>query len=442
MHSIQKRFQQLVGLPIPAELKRKQDAWQDNELEQQSVCLLSHSSSSLSRLLKQELLSAGMQMVSATDLDGSSEQRVHSLVLDLSALDNLHDLDRLYTALHKYCAHLAVSGRVVLITQPQDSSAEQQVILPALEGFMRSLSKELGRYGATVNLIHLQEGSEQHLIPTLRFLLSARSAFICAQSFHIGHNSKDKSLACYHQPLAGKQIVITGAARGIGLALAETMAREGGKVIGIDMPGNKDLKREMTRLGGLAFELDVCQADAADKLCSFLQSDVGGVDIVVHNAGITRDKTLKRLPAKDWDLVLAINLHAPIALTRALLNNKLINKNGRIIGMASISGIAGNPGQTNYALTKGGLAGFLAGLAVELKSKGITANSIAPGFIETDMTQQIPLAVRTIGRQFNALKQGGLPQDVAELATFLASPNSSGISGANIRVCGHNLLGR
>jgi len=442
MHSIQKHFQQLVGIPVPAELKRQQDAWQGDELAQQNVCLLSHSSSHISELLKQELADAGMQMVSATDLDSKDEQRVHSLVLDLSALSDLHDLDRLYTALHKYSSHLEVSGRVVLIADPLANTAEQQVILPALEGFMRSLSKELGRYGATVNLIHLQLGNEQRLMPTLRFLLSDRSAFICAQTFHVTQNNKDKSPACYQQPLAGKQIIITGAARGIGLALAETMAREGGKVIGIDMPGNTDLKREMTRLGGLAFELDVCQADAANKLCSFLKSDVGTVDIVVHNAGITRDKTLKRLPAKDWDLVLAINLHAPIALTRALLDNKLINKNGRIIGMASISGIAGNPGQTNYALTKGGLAGFMAGLAVELKSKGITANTIAPGFIETEMTNQIPLAVRTIGRQFNALKQGGLPQDVAELATFLASPNSSGISGANIRVCGHNLLGR
>jgi 3-oxoacyl-[acyl-carrier protein] reductase len=165
------------------------------------------------------------------------------------------------------------------------------------------------------------------------------------------------------------------------------------------------------------------------------------LDILVHNAGITRDKTLRKMSPEQWDSVLRLNLDAIISINNALLARGAFNKGARIVGVSSISGIAGNFGQTNYACSKGGLAGYTRALAKEL-TNGITINAVAPGFIETRMTSKVPLIPREMGRRSNAFSQGGLPLDVAEVISYFCQPGSQGLNGNVLRVCGQSLLGR
>jgi 3-oxoacyl-[acyl-carrier protein] reductase len=165
------------------------------------------------------------------------------------------------------------------------------------------------------------------------------------------------------------------------------------------------------------------------------------VDVVVHNAGITRDRTLARMSAEEWDLVLDVNLSAQERMNDALLDGGALREHGRIVCVSSISGIAGNAGQTNYATSKAGVIGMVGALAPVLAGHGGTINAVAPGFIETQMTARVPLALREAGRRMNSMSQGGLPVDVAEAIAWLADPSSSGLNGNVVRVCGQSLLG-
>jgi 3-oxoacyl-[acyl-carrier protein] reductase len=164
------------------------------------------------------------------------------------------------------------------------------------------------------------------------------------------------------------------------------------------------------------------------------------VDVVVHNAGITRDKKLANMAEDRWASVIGVNLTAPELITRELLAQGVVNDNGRIIGVASIAGIAGNVGQTNYAASKAGVIGLVESLRDEVRS-GITVNAVAPGFIITAMTAAVPFATREVGQRLNALSQGGLPVDVAETIAWYASPASTAVNGNVVRVCGQMMLG-
>jgi len=162
---------------------------------------------------------------------------------------------------------------------------------------------------------------------------------------------------------------------------------------------------------------------------------------VVHNAGITRDRTLAKMTRDEWDQVLAVNFEAIVALDDALLAAGTLRDEGRLVYLSSVSGVAGNFGQTNYAATKAALIGYVTAVAPRLAPRGVCANAVAPGFIETGMVARMPFVMREAGRRLNSLSQGGQPQDVAELVTFLASPGAYGITGATIRVCGQSLVG-
>lgn len=232
---------------------------------------------------------------------------------------------------------------------------------------------------------------------------------------------------------------MTGAARGIGASIAETLTRDGAQVILLDVPQSRsDLEALASRLGGQALALDICAADAPGQLLEHLQ---GGIDILVHNAGITRDKTLANMPEDFWDSVLAVNLNAPQVLTQTLLDHGALNDDARVILMASINGIAGTRGQTNYTTSKAGLIGYARAMAPGLKARGISINAVAPGFIETRMTAQMPFTLREAGRRMSSLGQGGLPQDVAEAVAWFSQPGSGSVSGQVLRVCGQNVIG-
>jgi 3-oxoacyl-[acyl-carrier protein] reductase len=163
-----------------------------------------------------------------------------------------------------------------------------------------------------------------------------------------------------------------------------------------------------------------------------------GLDVIVHNAGVTKDRTLAKMPEDRWQSLMEVNLIAPERITERLL--PLLHDDGRIVCVSSMSGIAGNAGQTNYATSKAGVIGLVETLAPALE-RGITINAVAPGFIETQMTASMPIPVREAGRRMNSMRQGGLPVDVAETIAWLASPASSGVNGNVVRVCGQSLLG-
>jgi 3-oxoacyl-[acyl-carrier protein] reductase len=194
-------------------------------------------------------------------------------------------------------------------------------------------------------------------------------------------------------------------------------------------------------IGGTALQLDLTAPDAPARLVEQLSTRHGRVDIVVHNAGITRDKTLGRMKPALWDAVLDVNLCSQERINDALLAADLVPAGGRLIGVSSIAGLAGNRGQTNYATSKAGVIGVVQSMAPALAARGITVNAVAPGFIETAMTARMPMLLREAGRRMNSLAQGGLPVDVAETIAWLASPGSAGVTGNVVRVCGQSLLG-
>jgi 3-oxoacyl-[acyl-carrier protein] reductase len=244
------------------------------------------------------------------------------------------------------------------------------------------------------------------------------------------------------RPLDGKVALVTGAARGIGEAIATVLARDGARVVCLDVPSAGDtLAAVANRLQGQALQLDLTSPQAPRTLADRLSDRHGGVDIIVHNAGITRDRTLARMTDAQWDAVLAVNLAAPERVTGVLLDEKIIRDGGRIVAVSSVNGIAGSRGQTNYAASKAGVIGLVNALAQALAKRDITVNAVAPGFIETAMTAAMPVVMREAGRRMNSLAQGGLPIDVAETVAWLASPASGGITGNVVRVCGQSIVG-
>jgi 3-oxoacyl-[acyl-carrier protein] reductase len=327
---------------------------------------------------------------------------------------------------------------VIVVGRTPELSATpgQQVAQRALEGFTRSLGKEVKR-GATVNLVYVASDAHDQLDSTLRFFLSPKSAYVSGQVARIGTGplvgNNDPAA-----PLADKVALVTGAARGIGAAIAKTLARDGATVLGVDVPQNaNELRKVMSSIGGSELLLDVTSIDAPQRIAA-AGAELGGLDIVVHNAGITRDKRLANMRTDAWDAVLDVNRRAPERITAHLVESGALNEGGSVIGVASIAGIAGNNGQTNYAASKAGLIGMVSSLAPSLAERGITINAVAPGFIETQMTASMPIGVREAGRRMNSLRQGGLPVDVAETVAWLAS---SGLERNVIRVCGQSLLG-
>jgi 3-oxoacyl-[acyl-carrier protein] reductase len=236
--------------------------------------------------------------------------------------------------------------------------------------------------------------------------------------------------------------LVTGASRGIGAAIAEVLARDGAHVVGVDVPGQaSELDSVTSGLGGSSLTLDITDAGAPQEIATHLLEQHGGVDAVIHNAGITRDKTLGRMNSDIWDAVLGVNLGAPQRIDRELFERKAVNENGRVVLVSSISGIAGNAGQTNYATSKAGIIGVVQAWAEPLAKLGATINAVAPGFIETQMTAAMPIGTREAGRRMNSMAQGGLPIDVAETIAWYASPGSAGVKGNVVRVCGQSLLG-
>lgn len=364
--------------------------------------------------------------------------KLKALVFDASGLTRFEQLIELRNFFQPTFKGLGKCPRVVVLGRPPEGLKDPIAasVQRSLEGFTRSLGKEIRR-GGSVQLVYVGKGAEDQLEGALRFFLSPKSAYVSAQVLRLAASSAQ--VKDWSRPLGGQRALVTGASRGIGAAIAETLARDGAEVVLLDVPQAKDaLEALAARLGGRAVALDICAEDAPARLVEALPD---GLDIVVHNAGITRDKTLAKMSEAFWDSVINVNLKAPQVLTQALLDAGKLHDNGRVVLIASISGIAGNLGQSNYAVSKAGVIGLAQAWAPALAKRGITINAVAPGFIETQMTAAIPLTIREAGRRMNSMSQGGLPQDVAEAVAWFAQPSSGGLTGQVMRVCGQSLLG-
>ncbi|MGI5469532.1 3-oxoacyl-ACP reductase [Streptomyces sp. CA-132043] len=366
--------------------------------------------------------------------------RYAAVVVDATGAADVATLREVHDGLHPVMRSLTDDARLIVLgSAPDPADHHQAAAQQALEGFVRSLGKEAGR-GRTAQLLRLGPDAAEAAESTLRFLLSPRSAYVSGQV--IGVEAAEVTAAeDRDRPLEGRTALVTGAARGIGEAVAETLARYGARVVCLDVPqAEAEVRAVAERLGGQALALDITAADAGERIAAALPD---GLDVLVHNAGITRDRRLANMAADRWDAVLDVNLAAVLRTTDQLLAAGTLRRGtGRIVATASIAGIAGNTGQTNYAASKAGIIGLVRSLAPRAAEEhGVTVNAVAPGFIETKMTAAVPLFIREAGRRMNSLGQGGLPADVAETIAWLADPASGGVNGQVVRVCGQSLLG-
>jgi 3-oxoacyl-[acyl-carrier protein] reductase len=425
-----------INVSLPPVLKRKNSPWNQRELTDKTIFYVNvgpANNAGTTTLLK-----------TVTDLGGElvhevSDKKVDALVFNLNKGTKVEDLTSLYQAIHDTIKKMRKSGRLLIHWQKE---AKNEAMEAALSALIKSIGRELGKYGSTANLI-LSDGKAATAVTqtTLAWLLSDRSAFISGQVFHVEAQHPQTQVEHSQQGLlAGRTAIITGAARGIGLVIAQYFRCEGAKIIGIDHPSQEEaLTTAMKDIGAEVMLQDLANPQAVANIKNLINNGPGQIDIMIHNAGITKDRTIANMPTVDWERVMQINYNFPSKMTMELLKPgsaiiPLIKEGGRIVNISSIVGIAGNFGQTNYAAAKGALIGHTKDL--HKQKSGANINAIACGFIETKMTEKIPPVMREIARRMNALKQGGLPEDVAEAVVFLCSELGSGISGQTIRVCG------
>jgi 3-oxoacyl-[acyl-carrier protein] reductase len=241
--------------------------------------------------------------------------------------------------------------------------------------------------------------------------------------------------------LEGKTAIITGASRGIGKAIAIKFAEEGCNVAFTDLFYDdiaKATEAELLTMGvkAKAYSSDASKFVDTQNVVNQIISDFGSVDILVNNAGITKDTLLMRMTEDQWDAVITVNLKSVFNFTKAVQAGMLKQKSGSIVNMSSVVGVSGNGGQSNYSASKAGIIGFTKSIAKELGSRGIRSNAIAPGFIITEMTAKIPEDARKLWEANIPMRRGGLPDEVAKVALFLASDLASYVSGQVINVCG------
>ena len=457
-----RRLVQTAGLPVPlpAQLERTTAPREERPLRGLSVVVGGALSGAVGRALGRLLTTAGadplvagherppVALTEPAEAFGRAvrdaaehEGSIDALVFDGSEIGRPEDLDQLHAFFHPWMKRLGRCARLVVIGRPPEEakSAAAAAAAGALEGFVRSVAKEVGRRGSTAQLLRVESGAESRLPGPVRFFLSPRSAFITGQPIHVGRDVAGSAQTPFARPLAGKVALVTGAARGIGAATARSMAAEGARVLCLDRPEDDAAVGEVAHaIGGEALLQDITAPGAPAAVTAAV---AGGVDIVVHNAGITRDKTLAKMTEAQWRQAIEVNLGAVVRIDEQLIAAGAIRSGGRLICLSSVAGIAGNVGQSNYAASKAGLVAYVRHRAAELAGDGIAVNAIAPGFIETRLTEVMPLVIREGARRLSALGQGGQPEDVGQAITFLATPGSVGITGQVLRVCGGALVG-
>lgn len=443
-----------IGVPVPTRLNRVKEGWKKNILEGKKLVMgiaPGGINSSTYDAVFRELGGSSQVIV-------SKEEKANALVYDATGIENIADLKHMYEFFKNNVKKLSLCAKVVIVcdTVPKSidksgkSTPEEFVefatVQQGIEGFSRSVAKEIGGKGATINLLRLtgaKDATDKALLPYLHFLISDASAFVTGQVIEADMETSAKQAVPVEKSLSGKTAIVTGSARGIGEGTARRLALEGATVVILDRPGDAEAgKAVAASIGGKFLGVDMSTDDAPATIRDFIKNELGGgVDIVVHNAGITRDKTIGNMDASAWDMVIGVNLAAIVKTNKELLKSGVIKENGRIISLSSTSGFAGNFGQSNYSTTKAGVIGYVRSLSQSTKDKKITVNAVAPGFIETAMTAKMPAMTAFFGRRLSAVSQAGQPSDIANMIAFLSTPGASGITGQTIRVCGGNFLG-
>lgn len=439
-----------LGLPRPARLRRYRAG---RDVPEGSVLVLG----------KGQAADAASRALLDWNLDvrrhAQEVDRVGAVVIDHTEVTSPSELGEAALGLSSVLRKLRPGGRVITLSRPapgigtgaasgtpanaEDLDPAEAAARQGVVGFLRSTAQEM-RGGTTANGILIADGvpvDAPSVLGALRFFLSGRSAFVSGQFLTVT-DERGGQLPDWDRPVAEKVAVVTGAARGIGAQVARTLARSGATVIVVDVPAaGEGLAALANELHVPALQLDVTDPQAGRKILDLAIERYGRLDLVVHNAGITRDKMLVNMDRAQWDSVIAVNIESQLRITRTLLESDELGEHPRIVCLASTSGVAGNRGQTNYAASKAGVIGAVAATAPLIARRGGTINAVAPGFIESEMTAKIPAARRQISRRLNSLQQGGLPEDVAQAITFLLSDAAGGINGQTLRVCGQNLVG-
>jgi 3-oxoacyl-[acyl-carrier protein] reductase len=462
-----RKLLQGLGLPTPVELKRfhGQTAFFEGNIlvgAGSGACALTALASTLkdadARILfpanartaneiKVAIEKSGLKAQQTCCDKGAVTEQFDALIFDATGFKTTKDLKALYNFFSPVIRNLNKNGRILILGRPhmKSKSAEQAASMRALEGFSRSLAKEIGKKSATSQVVYIEKGAEPLIQSAIRFVLSPKSAYVDGQTIEVNKSGKPITID-WRLPLEGKTALVTGGSRGIGKSIALTLARDGAKVFVLDIePAKDELEKVAAAIKGESILADIT-AEMTPKLIADAVKEAGGLDIIVHNAGVTRDKMLANMPEHWWDMTLDINLTAEETINDYLLENDILNKGGRIVCVSSMNGIAGQVGQSNYSASKAGVIGYVEFMAKALRTKKwadkeITINAVAPGFIETAMTDAIPFMTREIGRRMNSLSQGGQPVDVAETISFFSAPDSNGVSGNIVRVCGQCLIG-
>ncbi len=441
-HPWGQRLLSTLGLPQPRRLPRRDGPSMPEELAGRLVHLIGIGDAPLLSALTQIVVAEGATVVKEAQVP------VSTLIVDATAVSTLDQLRDVFRQVQASQARLTPGARVVIFAADPTSAQQARVsaLAQALQGFARAMAKELGRRGGTVNLLKVGPipigsgtAGQPLLAGTVRFFGGDRSSYVSGQVLQWRTDAAARHLP---GPVASRRLaVVTGAAGGIGAATARRLSQDGFHVLCVDVPAASEaLEALAARVGGEALPLDLT-AEATPAALADAIAARGPLDLMVHNAGITRDRTLARMSAAEWDSVLTVNLASILAIDDALDARALWREGAREVCLSSISGIAGNAGQTNYSASKAGVIGYVTHRAQQLRDRGITVNAVAPGFIETAMTGRMPMMIREVGRRLNSLKQGGRPDDVAEAIAFLASPQSQPLSGEVLRVCGQSLLG-
>lgn len=454
----------VLRFPVPEapHLKRDRDPYRANPLVDRRIGVGSIPGSSLLEPVVERLDSAGGAVYLSNTGDDSfeiDEQELglqgrvdetdewDGLVYDASEIRHPEGLDRAYEFFHSELPKLKNGGHAVIVhRRPEDmetpgAAAAQR----ALDGFTRSLAKQLGPSGATSNRLAVETGAEEAIGGPLLFFISDRCAFATSQPLEV--TVPDREAPDGTNPkgaLEGKLALITGTARGIGHATARRFAQEGAEVACVDLP-DVNLEEAIEPFGGIPVPLDVSSPEAPDRLAEFAR-ERGGFDIVVQNAGIFEGGVpLQQLKEERWDRIVGVDLEAPVRITETLVDEGLVNDSGRILVTSSINGLVGAPREIDYCTSKAGVLGLVRNYPRRLAERGITVNSVAPGFIATELSGLASVEVpETIGREgwrLNSLCQGGEPIDIANAMTFLATPAAQGINGEVLRVCGDLMLG-
>ncbi|RME05649.1 MAG: SDR family oxidoreductase, partial [Deltaproteobacteria bacterium] len=354
-----RRLVSSIGLPVPQELERQTAPWEEKPLSGRRI--LVGGTGEFPEILLDDLIGSGAEITVmgehaeaflaggkrlnhpvVEEKEGATGE-VYGMLFDATGFRTTEDLDRLYDFFHPRIRRIGRCGRIVVLGRPPEEThdVEEAATLRAIEGFVRSVAREIGRKGATANLLYIEPGAEAALEGPLRFLCSPRSAYISGQPIPLTKRVKLPSPIPFVSPLSGKRALVTGAARGIGAAITTLLTREGAHVIALDRPEDRQVLAEVVgKTRATPLLQDVSAPDAAEKIAEALRED--GIDIVVHNAGVTRDRTLAKMDRRFWREAIGINLTAVIRITQRLITDDLSHHNGRIVCLGAVAGIAGN----------------------------------------------------------------------------------------------------